>query len=261
MEKKLLHHKIHHLSDTADWLIFIHGAGGSIATWKYQVEAFKPYFNLLLLDLRDHGKSKNIKPEYENYNFDIVSDDILEVIDHLEIMKAHFMSLSLGSVILQKIDEKRPELIDKMIMAGGVFRANIKIKLFVHSAKFLNYFLPYRVMYNLFSFIVLPRKNHRTSRRIFRLQSQKLSPSEYLKWVGLYKDFFRLLKSFFNRELKKLSLVVMGEEDHVFFKAAQKFVNKHEQMANLVIFEKCGHICNIEQHDRFNQTVLAFLRS
>lgn len=257
----LLHHEIHHLSDHAEWLVFIHGAGGSLVTWKYQVEAFQPYFNLLLLDLRDHGKSKNIEPAHETYNFEIVCNDILEVMDHVGIQKAHFLSLSLGSVILQKIDEKRPELIDKMVMAGGVFRANLKIKLFVHSAKFLNYFLPYRVMYNLFSFIVLPKKNHRKSRRIFRLQSKKLSPTEYLKWVGLYKDFFRLLTGFFDRELQKLSLVVMGEEDHVFFNAAQKFVKKHQEKANLVIFEKCGHVCNIEQYERFNQIALAFLQT
>ncbi|MEN0005778.1 MAG: alpha/beta hydrolase [Bacteroidota bacterium] len=261
MENRLLHYQIHQLDDQADWIVFVHGAGGSIATWKYQVEAFKPYFNLLLLDLRDHGKSKNIEPAYKNYDFDIVCDDILEVIDHLGLEKAHFMSLSLGSVILQKLDEKRPELIDRMIMAGGVFRATFQIKAFVHSAKFLNYFLPYRAIYNLFSFVVLPRKNHRFSRQIFRQQSKKLTPNEYLKWVGLYKDFFRLLKNFFNRELQTLSLVVMGEEDHVFFKAAQKFVNKHSHMARIVIFEKCGHICNIEQYDRFNKAALAFLRS
>ncbi|MCB0618110.1 MAG: hypothetical protein KDC41_05245, partial [Saprospiraceae bacterium] len=68
-----------------------------IVTWKYQVEAFKPYFNLLLVDLRDHGRSKNLEPAYREYNFDIVCDDILKVIDHLGIRKAHFLSLSMGS--------------------------------------------------------------------------------------------------------------------------------------------------------------------
>lgn len=254
----MLHYRTYLRNEQADWIIFIHGAGGSMTTWKYQVEAFKPFFNLLLLDLRDHGKSKNIQPEFEAYNFSIVCDDILEVVDHLGIKKAHFMSMSLGSVILQKLDEKRPDLIDKMIMAGGVFKANWKIKLFVHSAKMLSHILPYQVMYDMFSLIVLPKKNHQNSRRIFRLQSQKLSTKEYLKWVGLYKDFFRLLKQFFNRELEKLSLVVMGDEDHVFFEAAKKFVNTHKK-ASLVIFEKCGHICNIENYELFNQTVLNFL--
>ena len=260
-QQKLLNYKTYFLHEDAEWLVFIHGAGGSIITWKYQIEAFRPFFNLLLPDLRDHGQSKDITPAFEAYNFEIVCNDILKVIDHLGIEKAHFMSLSLGSVILQKLDEKRPKLIDKMIMAGGVFRANLKIKLFVHSAKFLNYILPYRVMYDLFSFIVLPRKNHRASRRMFRLQSQKLAPHEYLKWVGLYKDFFRLLKSFFNKELEKISLVVMGDQDHVFFKAARKFVDTHSSKAKLVIFEKCGHICNIEQYELFNKTTLAFLRA
>jgi pimeloyl-ACP methyl ester carboxylesterase len=257
--KALLHYKIYDDSPNKDWLIFIHGAGGSIVTWKYQIEAFRPFFKLLLLDLRDHGKSKNIEPAYQHYDFNIVADDILRVVDHLGIEKAHFMSMSLGSVILQKIDEKRPQLIGKMIMAGGVFRANIKIKLFVHSAKFLNYFLPYRVMYNLFSWVVLPKKNHRHSRRLFRLQSQKLNQQEYLKWVGLYKDFFYLVKNFFRRELQSLSLVVMGDEDHVFFEAAKKFVAHHHKMAQLVIFEKCGHICNIDEYEKFNQIVLSFL--
>lgn len=254
----LLNYETHILDPKAEWVVFIHGAGGSIVTWKYQVDAFKPFFNLLLLDLRDHGKSKNIEPAYEEYNFDIVTADVLKVIDYLGIERAHFLSVSLGSVVLQKLDELRPELVNKMIMAGGVFRATFTIKLFVHSAKFLNHFLPYRAIYNLFSWVVLPRRNHRRSRRMFRMQSQKLSPKEYLKWIGLYKDFFRLLSRFFNRELRNLSLVVMGDQDHVFFKAAKRFAQTH-QRAQLVIVEKCGHVCNIEQYETFNQTALAFL--
>lgn len=254
----LLHYEIHMLSPEAEWVVFIHGAGGSIVTWKYQVDAFKPFFNLLLLDLRDHGKSKNIEPHYDAYNFDIVTQDVLKVIDHLGIKRAHFLSVSLGSVVLQKLDELRPELVGKMVMAGGVFRATFTIKLFVHSAKFLNYILPYRAIYNLFSWIVLPRRNHRRSRRMFRMQSQKLSPKEYLKWVGLYKDFFRLLHRFFTRELRNFSLVVMGDQDHVFFQAAQRFAQK-QQRAKLVIIERCGHVCNIEQYEHFNRTALSFL--
>ena len=69
------------------------------------------------------------------------------------------------------------------------------------------------------------------------------------------------LKNFFNQELEKISLVVMGDQDHVFFEAARKFVNVHSQKAKLVIFEQCGHICNIEQYELFNKTTLAFLKS
>lgn len=256
----MLHHKIQKVGDDAPWLVFIHGAGGAIETWKYQVQAFAPHFNLLLMDLRDHGLSKNLSPEFKEYDFDVITDDVMRVLQHVGIQKAHFMSLSLGSVILQQIESRHPEIIDRMVMAGGVFKATVKLNTFMHTAKALNYVLPYRVMYNLFSWIVLPRKNHAHSRRIFRMQSRKLTPKEYLKWVGLYKQFFKVLKRYFYRPVQNISLVVMGDQDHVFFGAAQRFA-KVQQNVNLVIMEGCGHVCNIERPKHFNQLALEFLLS
>ncbi len=243
----------------APWIVFIHGAGGAISTWKYQTEAFKPFFNLLLLDLRDHGLSKDIDPAFPSYNFDIVCDDILEVIDHLQIERSHFISLSLGSAILQRLDQMRPDLIAKMVMAGGIFRATLKMRVLVHASKLLNLLLPYRHIYALFSLIILPKKNHEKSRRLYRQQARRLTQAEYMKWVGLYGEFFEVLDEYFHRQMKKLSLVVMGAEDHVFFKAARRFVDRQEK-ATLVAIEKCGHICNIEQWQRFNAEALRFLR-
>lgn len=254
----MLHFQTYRLPIDAPWLVFIHGAGGAIATWRYQTDAFKPFFNLLLLDLRDHGLSKNISPEFPSYNFDIVCDDILEVIDHLGIERAHFISLSLGSAILQRIDQVRPDLIDRMVMAGGIFRATLKMRALVNASRLLNAVLPYRYIYALFSLIILPKKNHEKSRRLYRQQAKRLTQEEYMKWVGLYGEFFQVLDEYFHRKLKKWSLVVMGAEDHVFFKAAHRFVEKQEK-AKLVVIEKCGHICNIEQWQRFNAEALRFL--
>ncbi|MEO1257631.1 MAG: alpha/beta hydrolase [Bacteroidota bacterium] len=254
----MLNYQTHIISKNHPWLVFIHGAGGAIASWRYQTEAFKPFFNLLLLDLRDHGLSKNVEPVYAVYNFDIVCDDILEVMDHLGIKKANFLSLSLGSAILQRIEQKRPALVDRMVMAGGIFRATLKMKVLVHAALLLNNFVPYKYMYWLFSLIILPKKNHQKSRRMYRMFARRLTQKEYLKWVGLYGEFFRVLDEYFHRKLKKMSLVVMGAEDHVFFKAAKRFAEKQEKVT-LVVFEKCGHICNIEQWQKFNQEALRFL--
>lgn len=255
----MLHYEIHRQENAKEWLVFIHGAGGAIETWNYQIQAFAPHFNLLLLDLRDHGKSKNIAPHFDSYDFDVVTSDVLEVINNLGIKKAHFMSLSLGSVILQRIAIQRPDLVDRMVMAGGIFKASLKMHFFVHSAKALNYILPYRSLYSIFSWIVLPRKNHSFSRRVFKRQFQKLTRDEYLKWVGLYKHFFRSLREYFYKPVEKLSLVVMGDQDHVFLGAAQKFAQVHKNV-DLTVLEKCGHICNIENHLIFNERALAFLK-
>lgn len=255
----LLHHEVIAERPDAPWLVFIHGAGGSIRTWKFQIDAFAPHYRLLLIDLRDHGYSKDILPEYPAYDFDILVEDILRVIDHRGIEKAHFLSLSIGSVILQKLDMERPDLVDRMVMAGAIFDGSKAMHMFVHSAKFLNIFLPYRAMYWLFSFIVLPRKNHRLSRYIFRRQSKRLTQREYLKWVELYKPFFRLVRDYVHRPVDKKGLVVMGDQDHIFFRAAARFAQLQKNM-RLAVIENCGHVCSIEAPDVFNDLVLKFLR-
>lgn len=259
--RTLLHHEIIDRAERPDapWLVFIHGAGGSIRTWKFQIDAFAPHYRLLLIDLRDHGFSKDILPEYEAYDFDIVAADILVVIDHLSIEKAHFVSLSIGSVILQKLDIDRPALIDRMVMAGAIFDGSKLMHMFVHSAKLLNWVLPYRAIYWLFSFIVLPRSNHRLSRYIFRRQSKRLTQREYLKWVELYKPFFGLIRDYVNRPVTKKGLVVMGDQDHIFFRAAERFAQIQRNM-RLSVIENCGHVCSIEAPELFNDLVLKFLQ-
>jgi pimeloyl-ACP methyl ester carboxylesterase len=255
----ILYHKIHHQDEDFDWMVFIHGAGGSSVTWKHQVKAFKPFFNLLLIDMRDHGYSKDLEPHYSSYDFDIVTDDILRTIDFVGVKKAHFLALSLGSIILQRLDDRRPEMIQSMIMAGGVFKADWRIRIFAHSGKFLSYFIPFRWIYDSFIIIVLPRENHAPSRRLYRLQSKKLTPAEFLKWLGLYRDFFQVVRRFYRRKLRTNSLIVMGGQDHVFLDAAKRFTKNQAHLAELVILEGCGHLCNLEEVQRFNNAVLKWL--
>ncbi|OAV45845.1 hypothetical protein A3850_007715 [Lewinella sp. 4G2] len=254
-----MHYDLVHAGPDKDWVVFIHGAGGSSVTWKHQVTAFQGEYNLCLLDLRDHGSSKNVQPPYESYTFDIVTNDVLKALDEAKIERAHFMSLSLGSIILQRLDARRPEMIQSMIMVGGVFKADWRIKSFAHSGKFLSYFIPFRWIYDSFIIIVMPRKNHAFSRKMYRRQSKKLAPGEFLKWLGLYRDFFSVVRAFYERPLQRPTLLVMGEQDHVFLDAAQRYADKHAPTAELAVMQGRGHLCNLEDKVGFNKIVLDWL--
>ncbi|WP_020570887.1 alpha/beta fold hydrolase [Neolewinella persica] len=257
--QNLLHYTTHLADPNADWMIFIHGAGGSSLTWKYQIEGFAPHYNLLLIDMRDHGYSKDLVPKYRTYNFDIITDDLLRAIDHAGVTTAHFIALSLGSIILQKLSDRRPGMMKTMIMCGGVFKADWRISTFAHFGKFLSYFVPFRWIYDGFILIVMPRRNHAFSRKQYRKQSLKLKPGEFLKWLGLYKDFFSVVRKFFNTKLITPSLLVNGSQDHVFLDAAKRYANKHAPLAELVVMEGKGHLCNLEDRKMFNKIVLDWL--
>lgn len=257
MKKTSLNVVTHHNENSKEWMVFIHGAGGSIATWKYQIDAFKPVYNLLLIDLRDHGKSKNIEPESDNYNFDLITQDIKTVLDQLQIDKAHFITLSFGSVIMQDLSIKYPTLVASAIFAGGIFKANVLIKSFVLLARFFNLFFPYTWMYSIFSYLLMPYRKHQNSRKIYQKQAKKLSSDEYMKWVGLYNEFFRLLNRFYNQKINFPAMAVMGNEDYIFLKSARKFAARHNQVLVKQITD-AGHICNIDQPKIFNELALNF---
>ena len=53
----LLYYETHQLSAHAEWLLLVHGAGGSTRTWKRQVQQLGAQYNLLIIDLPGHGQN------------------------------------------------------------------------------------------------------------------------------------------------------------------------------------------------------------
>ena len=88
----MLYHVIYPSVNNSDkWITFIHGAGGSSSIWFNQVRFFKKYFNVLLIDLRGHGKSK-APPDEVQYNFDQIINDVIQVLDYNKIEKWEYNS-------------------------------------------------------------------------------------------------------------------------------------------------------------------------
>ena len=54
----MLHYSTHLHPTSKAWVTFVHGAGGSSSIWFKQLREFSKHFNVLLLDLRGHGKSR-----------------------------------------------------------------------------------------------------------------------------------------------------------------------------------------------------------
>ena len=83
--------------NSKEWVVFVHGAGGSSAVWHKQVKPFSEKFNVLLLDLRGHGQSK-LKTDSKNYSFKIIANDVLLTLQEHAIETAHFVGVSMGSI-------------------------------------------------------------------------------------------------------------------------------------------------------------------
>lgn len=256
---ELLHYDVYRLSPEKPWMVFVHGAGGSIKTWQKQVVFFKDKFNLLLVDLRDHGQSKDIAEGIHGFGFDTVSNDVIHVMDELQIAEAHFIGVSMGSIIIRHIEKQQPHRVASVVLAGGIFKMSKKIKVLTTIARALTRILPFQTLYQLFALVLLPRNNHAASRRVFIREAQKLKNKEARKWLGLIGKLNKTLSEMFKEKIHAPCLVVMGAQDHVFLEPAKEYVAKYGEVI-LEVIERCGHVCNIERAGEFNNRCLNFIK-
>ncbi|TFG14392.1 MAG: alpha/beta hydrolase [Promethearchaeota archaeon] len=94
-------------------LICVHGFGSKKETWIAQVGDLSKKFKVITFDLRSAGKSD--RPE-KPYGMDVLAEDISELMEFLNINKAHFMGFSLGGMIVQHFVLTHPEKVDKLIL-------------------------------------------------------------------------------------------------------------------------------------------------
>ncbi|SEN25997.1 Pimeloyl-ACP methyl ester carboxylesterase [Mesobacillus persicus] len=256
----MLHFKTYELSPSHDWAVFIHGAGGSSSIWYRQIKEFKKHFNVLLLDLRGHGKSKSKKTSAKQaYSFDEVSFDILEVMNHLRIKSAHFIGISLGTILIRNIAKFEPNRIKSMILGGAVIRLNTRVKTLMFLGNLTKKFIPYMWLYRLFAWCLMPKKRHGQSRLLFVEQAKKLCQKEFIKWFKLTKDVSPLLIHFEETPVNIPTLYIMGNEDYMFLLPVQEVV-KESNNAKLTILENSGHVCNVDQAQRFNEISIEYLK-
>lgn len=252
-EEKRFSAEVHHKNDSVDWIVFVHGFGGSARTWKKQTEFFSKHYNLLVLEMH---KNK------VNGDFDLnkVCKLIYNTLNFYNIEKAHFLGFSFSSLICLRFAVLFPKKVTSLIMGGGIVKFNLRTKFLLFLAINFKQMINYMILYRFFAYIILPRKNHRRSRSIFVNEAKKMGYNEFCKWVDLIpqtKNSLTWLDEL-NDDIK--ILFVSGNEDHLFLKETLKHTKKISN-SRVEIIDNCGHVCSIEQYDKFNDIVFGYLNS
>jgi len=257
----MLYHKVYPNQSSSEWVVFIHGAGGSSVVWYKQIQTYCKHFNLLLIDLRGHGRSaEGPAMQRFDYSFESIAMDIIEVLDHLHIRQAHFVGVSLGTIIIQKLAEMRKEYVKSMIMVGAITRLNLKSRFFVKLGRIFHNIMPYMWLYRFFAFIIMPRDDSKESRSVFIQEAQKLARKEFIRWFMLTRRLAARLKKMDEDETGIPVLYVMGEKDHMFLEPIRERVRKFKNQT-LEVVEKCGHVVNIEKAATFNEISISFIHN
>ena len=94
-------------------LIALHGRTGSGLLWTRTARLLKPYFDVIMPDLRGHGQSE---APTDGYDHDTMSRDILDVMDALGVKRAVLMDGSMGAALAPRIAAQHPDRVEKLVL-------------------------------------------------------------------------------------------------------------------------------------------------
>lgn len=244
-------------NNSEEWVLLIHGLGGSINTWKYQIRDLSGY-NVIAVDLEGHGGS-----DFEKRKRLLTrsASEINEVLEENGIYKVHVIALSLGTLVACEFAYLYTEKVKSIVLAGFVLNMNIGYKSLLAFLEGIKYIVPKKVFYPVFANLMMPCKNHKKSREFFIRESVKMRSAAFRMWLSeLFKTQFRLKEYLIS--IRKNHLPVMfisGKQDYLFVNSVKR-TQKMISDASLHLIEKCGHVCSIEKHNEFNGLVVNFLR-
>ncbi|MFW6177943.1 MAG: alpha/beta fold hydrolase [Desulfohalobiaceae bacterium] len=240
-----------------EWLLLLHGLGGSSNIWYKQLPVLSQNYNLLLPDFFGHGLTQEVRPEY---SFQGLADELVKLLDHLQLKQVHVLGISLGSIVACTLALRHRPRVRSMLLGASVQNMNPQTRFLLQTARGLKHFLPYMWLYRFFAWIIMPGPNQKQSRAIFAREAGNLGRTEFKKWHTLLLQFPKLCRDFQDQEICRVpKLFISGERDHLFLRHVHEHISKDPKAA-LHVIPDCGHVCNIQAPQEFNRVCLQYLQ-
>ena len=242
-------------------VLFIHGHPFNRTMWAPQILALRERYRVVAPDLRGYGESS--ARQQSPVTLEEFAEDMVDLLDALNIEKAHVVGLSMGGQIAMELGRRFPERILGMVLAAtspeaeteaGVIQRNLLAERILSDGmallgcEMLPKLLGRRAM------TLLPE----TAATVYRMicLTAPEAAAAAVRGRALRRDYREALQDF-----SFPCLIVVGDED-VFTSVAQtKVMSEMIPHSRLEVFNSVGHLPNLEAPDRFNTALLRFLQS
>jgi len=238
-------------------VLLLHGLGANASSWTLQISPLiAAGFRPIATDTPGFGGSP-----YDGRGWSIrrVAADMAGLLEELQTGPAHVVGLSMGGTIAQQFALDAPHLTRSLVLVSTftVLRPDT-----------LSGWLYFLQRFILVNTLGLPAQARVVAQRVFpgpRYEQvremlvetiSRADPRAYRKAMsslGLFNSIKRL------GEIKVPTLVVTGADDTTVPPARQQMLVKGIRAAQQVTIPDAGHAVPVDQSERFNRELLAFL--
>ena len=224
--------------------------------WDPQMTAFSAHFRVLRYDTRGHGATETTAGEY---SIELLAHDAEALIEALGVGPVHFLGLSMGGMIGQRLAVHRPNLVRSLMLCDTASE------------------MPTLAMWN--DRIAIAQRDGiegllgGTIQRWFTPKFLEHSPAAVGFVEGMIRDtggagyigcasaVRDMSQTAILKDIHQPTLVLVGADDPACTPAQALVL--HENIANsqYVVLEDAAHLSNIEKPLEFNAAVLGFLKN
>ncbi|MBS0287968.1 MAG: alpha/beta hydrolase [Proteobacteria bacterium] len=237
-------------------VLFIHGLGSSTRDWEYQLDYFKARYQMLLIDLRGHGKSD--KPDHP-YTIAQFTSDTAKLIQAFFPQGVHVVGHSLGGMVAFQLGVDYPELVKTLTIVNSApavifpsFKAQIYFLLRAFDVRLFG-------MHHLSTQLakaLLPKPEQAALRETFVQRWCENDPKAYRNALRAFRGWTVMHRI---PSILCPTLVIAAENDYTEVSFKQLYVRLMPN-AKLVVIKDSRHLTIIDQAELFNQTVGEFLK-
>jgi len=229
-------------------MLFLHGIRGNRGNWAAQIETFSKRYRAAAWDARGYGDSDDYAGPLQ---FDHFSGDVLRVIEHFGVKKAHLVGLSMGGRIARNVALRFPERLRSLTLVnttpGFDAMSMDEVRRFVTERK------------------------TQTPDSVRKLLGSRARPSAF---AALWESVSTMREESYRKTLEASvaqdrgapienirvpTLVVSGDEDTVYPPELARDVARRIPNAELVMIKGAGHLVNLERPGRFNEVLMDFI--
>jgi 2-hydroxy-6-oxonona-2,4-dienedioate hydrolase len=250
--------KIHYVeAGSGPVVVLLHGLGGSTANWAFNVAALAQNFRVVVPDQIGFGRSD--KP-FINYRIATYVDFLDKFLTELKIERASLVGNSMGGWVAAAYTLKHPARVERLVLVDAAGFAPPK-EFDLGALSGLN---PSTrdAMRQLSALVFYNKALFGSDAAIDALLAARIGAGDGYTIGRLAESINRSEDMLDGRlaAIKQPTLIVWGREDGLtpLAREGEKF-KQGIPHAQLVVFEQCGHVPQVEKAAEFNAAVSKFL--
>ncbi len=237
-------------------IVFLHGFTLDQRMWEAEARFFSKDYRVILLDMKGHGQSDTPQTNYSRAHR---VEDIVRFLDALNLNKVHLVGLSYGGTTGLGIALKYPERLKSLTLvatSAAGYSAGPKI------SKIDKIFKEKGIETGKNRWIETALLWYKDDKKnIKQLMTTMMAEHSYIPWLdpnrGKYPREYDLEVA---HKINLPILILVGEYDKIFLPLAEQL---HEKIpkSELKIYDKIGHMVNLEAPDKFHQDLEEFIQN